>query len=66
VAATDLEAVRILKNTSPVAWRNINLIGNFDFITNSSPVDMEALAAYYKNKDFWHRSMREPDDDRSE
>jgi TnpA family transposase len=66
VAAADLEAVRILKSTSPVAWRNINLIGNFDFITNSSPVDMEALAACYQNEDFWHRSMREPDDDRSE
>ena len=56
----------MLKSTSHVAWRNINLIGNFDFTTNSSPVDMEALAACYQNEDFWHRSMREADDDRSE
>ena len=38
VAAGDLEAIKILKSTSPVAWRNVNLIGNFDFTTISSPV----------------------------
>src|ERR1700712_4857031 len=36
VAASDLEAVKILKGISPVAWRNVNLIGNFDFTSNSS------------------------------
>jgi TnpA family transposase len=29
LAAADLEAIKILKGISPVAWRNINLIGNF-------------------------------------
>lgn len=62
-AAGDLEAIKILKSTSPVAWRNVNLIGNFDFTTISSPVDIEALAERYRNEDFWRRSMTEGDDD---
>lgn len=62
-AAGDLEAIRFLKGTSPVAWRNVNLIGNFDFTTSSSPVDIEALAARYENEDFWRRSMQEEEDD---
>jgi hypothetical protein len=62
-AAGDLEAIKILRSTSPVAWRNINLMGNFDFTANSSPVDIEALAARYENEDFWRRSMTEGDDD---
>jgi TnpA family transposase len=63
VAAADLEAIKILKGISPVAWRNINLIGNFDFTTSSTPVDIEALAARYQNQDFWHRSMTEAEGD---
>jgi hypothetical protein len=66
LAAGDLEAVKVLKRTSPVAWRNVNLIGNFDFTTSSTPVDMEALAARYQNEDFWRRSMTEGDDDSTE
>ena len=63
VAAADLEAIKILKGISPVAWRNINLIGNFDFTTSSTPVDIEALAARYQNQDFWHCSMTEAEGD---
>ena len=63
VAAGDLEAVKILKGISPVAWRNVNLIGNFDFTTSSSLVDIEALAARYRNEDFWRRSLQEGEDD---
>ena len=63
LAADDLEAIKILKGTSPVAWRNVNLIGNFDFTTSSMPVDIEALAARYQNEDFWRRPMTEGDDD---
>ena len=47
LTAGDQEAIRILKGTSPVAWRNVNLIGNFDFTTGTSLVDIEALAARY-------------------
>jgi hypothetical protein len=63
VAVGDLEAIQFLKGTSPVAWRNVNLIGNFDFTTSSSPVDIEALAARYENEDFWRRSIQEGEDD---
>ena len=66
LAASDLEAIKFLKGTSPVAWRNVNLMGNFDFTTSPTPVDMEALAARYQNEDFWHRSMTEEDDDSPE
>ena len=59
LAAADLEATKILKGISPVAWRNINLIGNFDFSTSSPPVDIGALVARYQNDDFWRRSMSE-------
>ena len=31
LAADDQEAIKILRGTSPVAWRDVNLIGNFDF-----------------------------------
>lgn len=44
-------------------WRNINLIGNSDFTTSSTPVDIEALAARYQNQDFWRRSMTETEGD---
>jgi TnpA family transposase len=63
LAAGDLDAIKILKGTSPVAWRDVNLIGNFDFTASSMPVDIEALAARYQNEDFWRRSMREGDEE---
>jgi hypothetical protein len=63
LAAGDLEAIKILKGTSPVAWRDVNVIGNFDFTTSSMPVDIEALAARYQNEDFWRRSMQEGDEE---
>src|ERR1035441_3842908 len=66
LTAGDQEAIKILRGTSPVAWRDVNLIGNFDFTTGTSLVDIEALAARYENKDFWRRSMQEGDEDRSE
>jgi hypothetical protein len=46
----------------PVAWRHVNLIGNFDFAARTSQVDIEALAARYNDPDFWRRSMQESDD----
>jgi TnpA family transposase len=66
LAAGDLEAVKVLKSTSPVAWRDVNLIGNFDFTTSSTPVDIEALAARYQNEDFWRLSMQEGDEESPE
>jgi TnpA family transposase len=63
LAGGDLEAIKVLKSTSPVAWRDVNLIGNFDFTTSLTPVDIEAPAAHYQNNDFWRRSMQEDDEE---
>jgi Tn3 transposase DDE domain-containing protein len=43
LAAGGLEAIKVPKNISPVAWREVNLIGNFDFSSSSTPVNIEAL-----------------------
>jgi TnpA family transposase len=64
-AAGELDAVKILQSTSPIAWRNVHLIGNFDFTAGSSEVDIEALAARYQDEDFWRRSMSEAQDEES-
>lgn len=61
--AGHLDAIKILQGISPVAWRNVHLIGNFDFTDGSSVVDIEALAAHYQNEDFWRRSMTESNED---
>ena len=63
LAAGDEEAIKILRKTSPVAWRNVNLFGNFDFTAGASPVNIAAMAARFNNPDFWRRSMQESDDD---
>jgi len=62
-AAGELEAIKILQGISPVAWRNVNLIGNFDFTDGSSEIDIEGVAARYQNEDFWRRSMSEAEDE---
>jgi hypothetical protein len=36
LAADDQEAIKILRGASPVAWRDVNLIGNFDFAARTS------------------------------
>ena len=60
LAANDQNAIEILKGISPVAWRNVNLIGNFDFTTGTSPVDIEALAERFENPIFGVVLCRKP------
>jgi hypothetical protein len=55
-AVGDLDALKLLNATSRVAWRNVNLIGTFDFTATTSPIDLDALAARYSDPDFWRRS----------
>jgi hypothetical protein len=62
LAADGQEAIKILRGTSPVAWRDVNLIGNFDFAARTPQIDVEALAARYHGPDFWRRSMQKSDD----
>lgn len=62
-AIGDLEALTVLKRTSPVAWRNVNLTGTFDFTAIGAPIDLDALAARYSAPDFWRRSLQEAEDE---
>ncbi len=62
LAVGDKEAIKILKHISPVAWRNFNLTGNFDFTTCATPVNIEALALRYESPDFCRRSMQKEDE----
>lgn len=57
LAAGDQEAIQFLKDVSPVAWRNINLIGNMDFTEEPSIVSIEALAARVNDPNFWRKSL---------
>ena len=57
LAAGDQEAIQFLKDVSPVAWRNINLIGNMDFTGEPSIVNIEALAARFNDPNFWRKSL---------
>jgi TnpA family transposase len=63
LAAEDLEALTVLKGTSPAAWRHVNLTGTFDFTAIGSPIDLGALAARYSDPEFWRRSLQEEDDE---
>jgi hypothetical protein len=62
LAAGDQEAIEFIKDVSPVAWRNINLIGKIEFTGKPSKVDIEALAARYNDPNFWHKSLEEDND----
>jgi TnpA family transposase len=62
LAADDQDAIEFIKDVSPVAWRNINLIGKIDFTGEPSKVDIEALAARYNDPNFWHKSLEEDND----
>jgi hypothetical protein len=41
LAADGHEAIKILRGTSPVAWRDVNLIGNFAFAASTPQIDIE-------------------------
>lgn len=58
-AANDQEALAVIGRTSPVAWRNINLIGAMDFRGDAAPVDMAALVARYADPTFWRNTLSE-------
>jgi hypothetical protein len=62
-SAGDPEAIKILKSTFPVAWLNINLIGDSDFTTSSSPGRHRRPGGALSKRNFWRRAMTERDDD---
>ncbi|WP_032112567.1 hypothetical protein [Candidatus Paracaedibacter symbiosus] len=38
--------LKILKKTSPVAWRHIHFTGRFTFYTNKNPINLSHLIEY--------------------
>nr|WP_036022435.1 hypothetical protein [Paraburkholderia mimosarum] len=43
---------------SPVAWRHVNLLGAMDFGAATMPVDIDALASYYADPEYWARMLQ--------
>ena len=62
LAADDQEAIQFIKNVSPAAWRNINLIGNMDFTGEPTTVNIEALASRFNDPNFWRKSLEDDGD----
>lgn len=54
----DQKAVGIIKGTSPVAWRHVNLIGRFEF-NKTGKVDLDALVKVFEEPECWTRIMQE-------
>lgn len=59
LAANDQSAISILRETSPVAWRNVNLFGSMDFRADPVTVDIPALVARFADPDFWNKSLQD-------
>jgi hypothetical protein len=62
-AASDEEAVAVMKGVSPVAWQHVNLIGKFEFTPATSKVNIEALAARYDDPSCWHKAFHDEAED---
>ncbi|KDP86637.1 transposase [Cupriavidus sp. SK-3] len=57
-AAGDHDAMELIRGLSPVAWQHVNLFGSFEFSPANSPVDIDALAAYYADPAYWGKIQR--------
>lgn len=44
---------------SPVAWRHVNLFGAMDIGAATMPVDIDALASYYADQEYWAACPRQ-------
>lgn len=55
----DQAAIAILREISPVAWRNVNLFGAMDFQADPITVDIAALVARFADPAFWNRSLQD-------
>ncbi|WP_368759023.1 Tn3 family transposase [Pseudomonas aeruginosa] len=51
-ALHDEAAVEILRGSSPMAWRHVNLFGSIEFNDPGDPIDIDALAARYAAPEF--------------
>lgn len=59
MAASDQEAIAILRGISPVAWQHVNLFGTFEFSETTTKVDIDALAARYADPAYWSKALKQ-------
>lgn len=60
-AAGDQEAQIIIKDVSPVAWKNVNMFGSFEFNPSTSKIDIDALVARFADPTFWSKVLKDVD-----
>lgn len=53
LAEGDVAAIELLKRVSPVAWRNVNLYGAFEFIESGVDVDLDLMAQRFGDPSLW-------------
>ncbi|MBW8831149.1 MAG: Tn3 family transposase [Burkholderiales bacterium] len=58
-AASDEEAIEILRGISPVAWQHVNLFGTFEFNDAPTKVDIDALAALFADARYWSQALKD-------
>ena len=66
LAAGDMDAVDALSSISPIAWRHVNLVGRFDFTSDATDIDIDALVAPFSDPEFWRKALVEDADEASE
>lgn len=66
LAAGDRDAVEALSGISPIAWRHVNLVGRFDFTSDATDIDIDALVAPFFDPEYWRKALVEDADDASE
>lgn len=49
-----------------VAWRHVNLVGRFDFTSDATDIDIDALVAPFFDPEYWRRALLEDTDEASE
>ena len=59
----DQAAMDAIKGMSPVAWQHVHLIGKFEFITEQTKVDLDALAARFADPALWNKAVQDEGDD---
>lgn len=65
-ATGDEAAMAFIASMSPVAWRHVNLFGAMDFGAATAPVDIDALASYYADPEYWARMLQAAADEEDE
>jgi hypothetical protein len=61
-AVNDQAAMDAIKGMSPVAWQHVHLIGKFEFITERTKVDLDALAARFADPALWNKAVQDEGD----